>query len=221
MFQPVENQCLPDEAMVLAVGCDAAGCQLLKAALRPLRIGIECYRSIEEFLEAWMSGQRGCVFVNLDHVEIGPREIVRRLAEQSVYLPVVLLAPHGGTGRDVAEATRAVRAGAFDFLPRPWLPKLLLEAAREALQWEAEHHAAMVDRARFHQRLARLDAKERQVLDLIAQGMSTKAIASLLGLAVRTVETRRSSLMKKLRSKDPADLLRGAIAAGMGGGSPG
>jgi FixJ family two-component response regulator len=221
MFQPIDNQLLPDEPTVLAVGCDAVACQILKAALRPFAVGIECYASMEEFFEAWEPTRRGCVVLNLDHVEVGPREVVRRLARRGVCLPVILLASRGKTaGGNVAEATRAVREGAFDFLPKPWSCEQFANAVHEALHWEADHHAQIVDRARIERRLARLDAKERQTLELIVQGMSGKAIASLLGLSARTVEGRHKRLVAKMRTKSLADLLRQAITAGVGTESP-
>jgi FixJ family two-component response regulator len=221
MFQPIDNQLLPDEPTVLAIGCDAATCLMLKAALRQSRLGVEWYASLEEFLDAWEPPRRGCVFLDLDRVEAGPSEIVGRLGQRSVFLPVILLAPPGKKSHDVvAEATRAVRCGAFDFIPKPWPLERLAEAAGEALRWEAQHHAAIVDRARIERRLARLDEKEGQVLELIVQGMSNAAISSLLELSTRTVEDRRKSLMEKMRAKSQVDLLRQAITAGVGTGSP-
>jgi FixJ family two-component response regulator len=221
MFQPIDNQFLPDEPTVLAIGCDAATCLMLKAALRQFGLGIEWYASLDEFLEAWVSPRRGCVFLDWERVEAGLPEIVGRLSQRAVFLPVILLAPPGKRDDDVvAEATRAVRCGAFDFIPKPLPLERLAEAAAEALRWEAEHHAAIVDRARIERRLARLDEKEGQVLKLIVQGMPNTAISSLLELSLRTVEDRRKSLMAKMRAKSLVDLLRQAITAGVGTGSP-
>jgi FixJ family two-component response regulator len=219
MFQSIDNPCLPDEPRVLLVGCEVAESRLLKSVLRALEVDVESCSSMEAFLDAWEPCRRGCVFLNLDQAGVEPREVIRRLAEHWVYLPVVLLAPHVGKDRDVAEAARAVRGGAFDYIPRPWLPERLIEAAGESLQWEAEHHAAIARRECFDRRLTRLDEKEREVLAMMVEGMPSQAIASLLGLAARTVENRRLSMMKKLRSKGLADLLRNAIVAGVGGRS--
>jgi two-component system response regulator FixJ len=218
MFQPIANQVLPDEPTVLAVGCGAATCQMLKTALRPFGFAVEWYSSLEEFIEGWESPRRGCVFLDLENVKVGPSGIMRQLAGRWIYLPVVLLAsrgaPRGDPARgDVAEAVRAIRCGAFDFIPKPWSAEQLAEAADEALKWEAAHHAAIVDRARIERRLARLDERERQVLAMMVEGMSSKAISSLLGLSTRAVENRRKSLMAKMRARNPADLLRQAIAA--------
>ncbi len=219
MFQSIDSPCLPDEPTVRLVGCDVASCRVLKAALRPLGVEIDSYASVKDFIDAWEPCRRGCILLNLDPVDLGPREVVRRLAKHWIYLPVVFLAPHAASAREVAETARAVRDGAFNYVPRPWLPERLIEATAAALAWEQRHHAAIAQRECFDRRLSRLDEKEREVLAMTVEGMPVQAIASLLGLSVRTVENRRLSLMKNLRSKGLADLLRNAIIAGVGGGS--
>ena len=217
MFQPIDNPLLPDEPAVLAVGFDAATCEILKTALRQVTFAVERYASIEALFEAWEFTRRGCVFLDLHCVGLGPQEAVRRLARGGICLPVILLVPRGKTADgDVAATKRTIRAGAFDSLPEPWLPELLAAAAREALHWEVEHHAQIVERAVIERRLARLDVKEEQILGLIVQGMSSKAIAPYLAVSIRTVEARRKSLMVKMRAKSQIDLLRQAITAGVG-----
>lgn len=209
MFPDIESPLLCDEPSVFAVACDAGTCQRLKSALRGGYLRVECHASVEDFLAVCDPTWPGCVFLDLQHAEAGQQEVFDQLAQRWVYLPVILLAPR----RDVAAAVRAVRLGAFGVLPKPWSHRQLAEAAQEALQWEAAHHAEILDRVRVEKRLARLNQGERDVLQLVLHGMSNEEISSWLKLSVRGVETRRSSLMQKMRAKSVADLLRQTIAA--------
>jgi FixJ family two-component response regulator len=209
MFRHNDTRPLHDEPTVLAIGCDSATCQTLKAALRPLDLRVEFYPSIDEFLAACDLRRPGCLFLDWDLAQYPQQDVLGRLARGGVHLPVLLLAARG----DLSAAVRAVRLGAFHFLSKSSSQQALAAAAEEALQWEAEHHAEILDRLRIQKRLARLNDAERAVLELVVQGMSNEAISSYLGLSVRTVETRRSSLMKKMRAKGLADLLRQAMVA--------
>jgi FixJ family two-component response regulator len=211
MFPDIGSRLFHDEPTVFAVGCDPATCQTLKDSLRSADLRVECHASIEDFLAACDPTWPGCVFLDLQHAEGGQQEVFGQLAERWVYLPVILLAVR----RDVAAAVRAVRGGAFDFVPRPWSQDQLADAAEEALRWEAAHHAEILDRVRVEKRLARLNQGERDVLQLVLHGMSNEEISSWLGLSVRGVETRRSNLKKKMRAKGLADLLR-QVLPGLG-----
>jgi FixJ family two-component response regulator len=209
MFPDIESPLFGDEPTAFAVGCDWATCQTLKDSLRAANLRVECYASIEDFLAACDPAWPGCVFLDWGLAEGRQQEVFQQLAERGVHLPVLLLATRG----DLAAAVRAIRLGAFHFLSKSCSPRELAEAAREAILWEAEHHAELLDRVRIEKRLGRLSDAEREVLDLVVHGMSNGAISSYLGLSVRGVENRRSSLMKKMRAKSVADLLRQAIAA--------
>jgi len=207
MFRHNENCVLHDEPTVFAIGCDPATCRTIKAALRPSDLRVEFYPSLDEFLAACDPTRPGCIFLEWDLAEDPQQEVFRQLARRGVHLPVLLLAARG----ELWAAVRAIRLGAFHFLSKPCSQQALAAAAEEAVQWEAEHHAQILDRLRIQKRLARLTDAERAVLELVVQGMSNEAISSYLGLSVRAVETRRSSLMKKMRAKGLADLLRQAM----------
>lgn len=208
MFPDIGSPLFHDAPTAFAVGCDGVICRTLRVALRAADLSVECYASLEDFLAVCSPDWSGCVFLDWDLAEVQQQEVFPQLAARGAHLPVLLLAARG----DLAAAVHAIRLGAFHFLTKSCSPRELAEAAREAVQWEAEHHAELLDRARIEKRLGRLSDAEREVLELVVQGMSNEAISSYLGLSVRGVENRRAGLMKKMRAKTVADLLRQAIA---------
>ncbi len=207
MFDQIDDRLLRDEQTLYAIGCDSLVCQTLKALARPLGLRWELYASTKDLLRACDPQRPGCVFLDVRIADAGDSGLFERLAEGAICLPVTLLA----AGGDVAGAVRAIRAGAFNYLPKPWTQERLADALQEALHWDAENRAEVLEYVRIHRRLARLNAGEQEVLGLLTSGMSNKGIAVHLGISVRTVETRRAHLMRKTRAKSLAQLLRQAF----------
>lgn len=178
---------------------------------------VETYASGTEFLKVATRQTPGCVLLDVRMPEIDGLEVQSRLAEQGITLPVIMLTGHG----DVTLAVRAIKAGAIEFLEKPFERAALLHAIGEALR-KAEHTGrGQLAAADAVVRLAALTARERDVLDGMVLGRPNKLIAFDLGIATRTVEVHRANLMEKLAARSLSDVLRIAFAAGLGDPEPG
>ncbi|HXH15944.1 MAG TPA: response regulator [Sphingomonas sp.] len=197
---------------VHVVDDDAAIRQSVAFMLRKAGHVVETYTSGVAFLKTATRETRGCVLLDVRMPEIDGLEVQSRLAQQGITLPVIMLTGHG----DVTLAVRAVKAGAIEFLEKPFERSALLHAIDEALDQAGRndrHHLLAADAV---VRLAALTARERDVLDGMVLGRPNKLIAFDLGIATRTVEVHRANLMEKLSARSLSDVLRIAFTAGLG-----
>lgn len=177
---------------------------------------VETYSSGIEFLKATTRETQGCVLLDVRLPEIDGLEVQRRLAQQGIMLPIIILTGHG----DVMLAVRAVKAGAIEFLEKPFERSALLKAIDEALDQAGRNDRHHLASAEAIVRLAALTERERNVLDGMVLGRPNKLIAFDLGIATRTVEVHRANLMEKLSARSLSDVLRIAFSAGLGVGEP-
>lgn len=197
-----------DEPVVFILDSDRETRHALKALVKRLRQHAESYASLEEFLAGCDARRPGCALIDA-HLPGAPGEVaVRHLAQRGIFLPVILLAARP----EVAVAVRAMKAGAFDFLKKPWQDERLAEAIHDAIASDAANRQRLAYCHKVRQRLERLTPGERRVLELLVDGKSNRAIAVELGVHVRTVEVRRAKVMQKMRARSLAELVRAAVA---------
>ncbi len=177
---------------------------------------VEAYVSGVQFLKTATRETRGCVLLDVRMPEIDGLEVQARLAEQGITLPIIMLTGHG----DVTLAVRAVKAGAIEFLEKPFERTALLAAIDEALSQAGRNDRGQLAAAEASVRLAALTPRERDVLDGMVLGRPNKLIAFDLSIATRTVEVHRANLMEKLSARSLSDVLRIAFAAGLGDTQP-
>lgn len=175
-------------------------------------VGLPCieFERAEEFLAGYDQQRSGCVVVELRLLGMGGLELLEELSDQRPRPPVIILTAHG----DVGTAARAFKAGAFDFLEKPLVPPVMLDALRRAIQADQEARRTDAETNDIKRRLARLTVRERQVLDLIIAGHTTKSISVILNLSPKTVDFHRAKMMDKLQANTVADVVRMALAAG-------
>jgi len=198
-----------DEPTVFVVDRDPSFCYTLRRVVRSLGWRAKFYGSGEEFLQAVDASWRGCLVIDPGLPRRSAGELFVRLAEHGVHLPVVLVSACSA----VPVVVEAVRAGALGYLEKPCEAELLTAALREAVAWDAEHREERVEAARIRKRMARLTPGERQVLDMLVNGMSNKEVAAALGRSVRAIEVRRANVREKMRAKSLTDLVRQALIA--------
>lgn len=202
--------------IVHIVDDDEAIRQSVGFMLRKAGFSVESYPSGTAFLKAVTRETRGCVLLDVRMPEIDGLEVQAKLSERGIMLPVIMLTGHG----DVMLAVRAVKAGAVEFLEKPFERTALLSAISEALEQAGRndrHHLAGVEAVK---RLGALTARERDVLDGLVLGQPNKLIAFELGISTRTVEVHRANLMEKLSARSLSDVLRIAFAAELDGAEP-
>jgi FixJ family two-component response regulator len=164
------------------------------------------YDSAEAFLAARREDWNGCVLADLRLPGASGIELQAELQRRSCTLPVVIITAHG----DVPAARAAFRADAVDFLEKPFEREALLAAIGAAFDRESRRLARAGDAGK----LARLTAREREVLEQAALGLHAKEIAAALGISPRTVEVHKTRIMAKLGVRNLAELVRFAVAAG-------
>ena len=141
--------------------------------------------------------------------EVDGLELQRQLASRGSRMPIIMLTGHG----DVSMAVAALRAGAIDFIPKPFDSKALVTRIHEALELNARTRQKHIARAAIEDRLAKLTPRESEVLDRIVDGFSSKSIATALGSSFNTVQNQRASILKKLKAESVADLVRMVMIA--------
>lgn len=165
-----------------------------------------------EFLGAVNRTTRGCVLLDFRMPGMDGLEVQRRMSENGIMLPVVMLTGRG----DISLVVRAVKAGAVEFLEKPFERVSLLAAIEEALGHAERGERGQLATADAVIRLGALTPREREVLDLIAVGRPNKLIAFDLGIATRTVEAHRANMMGKLHTHSLSEVLKIAFTAGVG-----
>lgn len=168
------------------------------------------YASALEFLEVADSLRGGCIVTDVRMPEMSGLDLVRRLKERGVTLPVVVITGHG----DVPLAVEAMRAGVIDFIEKPFDDEVLLRSIRMALDAKAESDVHAQERARFEAVLATLSGRETEVLRGVVAGKMNKVIAYELGISQRTVEVYRANVMSKTHANGLSELVRIALLAG-------
>lgn len=152
-------------------------------------------------------GTEGCLVLDVRMPGMNGLEVQRTLKERGVAMPVVMLTGHG----DVPMAVAALKAGAIDFLEKPFDVMVLIERIGEALAQDAAARSRRDAAAEAGARVGLLSPREREVMELVAQGLSNKAIAGRLGIGPRTVETHRARVMEKTGATNVSELTRLAM----------
>jgi two-component system, LuxR family, response regulator FixJ len=160
--------------------------------------------SAEEFLKVFRPDQQACMVLDLRLPGMSGMELQAHLNDMQVNLPIVFLTAHG----DVPIAVQALRAGAVDFIEKPAAPHRLLESIRLAGGPAYGHPYPNIPKTIVSNRLSKLTARERDVLDLLLLGKLNKEIAEELGVSQRTVEVHRSRIREKMQARGIADLIR-------------
>ncbi len=173
--------------------------------VRPVESGIA-------FLKLAKNAERGCVLLDIRMPEMNGLEVQQEMVKQGIDMPVVILTGHG----DVEIAVQAMRAGAINFLEKPYEKEALLAAMTEAFERIDNSELKEMASSEAKVRLACLTGRERDVLDGLMTGYPNKTIAYDLGISPRTVEIYRANMMEKLRVRSLAEALRIGFAAEAG-----
>ncbi len=189
---------------VYLVDDDAAVRHALGMFLEGAGFQVSEYASARDFLEACDSVQGGVLLLDQRMPGMSGMELQTRLAKLGVFLPIIFITGHG----DIQMSVAAMKAGAVDFLEKPFDNSELLQSIREALRKAASNRKEWEQKSEAEQRCASLTSREREVMDYIVKGMSSRAIAEQLGVSNRTVEVHRARVMAKMAAGSLPDLVR-------------
>jgi two-component system response regulator FixJ len=194
---------------VHVVDDDPAVRRSLERLLDAAGFHVVSYQSPAAFLNAASGLSAGCVLLDIRMPGVDGLEVQARLNRLRVNLPVIVMTGHG----DVSSAVRAMKAGAVDFLEKPFDDETLLNAIGGAFAKASRLIGGDREAVRAAQRIATLSPREREVLDALLAGRQNKVIAFDLNISVRTVEVHRARMMERLGTKQFADAIRLAVMA--------
>ncbi|HTQ83742.1 MAG TPA: response regulator FixJ [Pseudolabrys sp.] len=202
---------MPHEAIIYVIDDDDAVRQSLEFLLKTAGITVRGFESAKAFLEILPEIHSGCIITDVRMPEVTGIDLLRRVKELELDIPVIVITGHG----DVALAVEAMKIGAVDFLEKPFDDDLLLAAVRSALNSEADAAKRKAEHAEINEKLAALSNRERQVLEGLVAGKANKMIAFDLGISPRTVEIYRANVMTKMAANSLSDLVRMAMMGGI------
>ena len=195
------------EPVVFIVDDDAAVRRFLNGLIESVELRVEAYASAQEFLDSYEAGQPGCLVLDVRRPGMSGLELQRELADRAIDLPVIILTGHG----NVQLAVHAMKAGAVDFVEKPFDNELLLDRIQRAVAESLRADDERIKCDEIAERKRRLTPRERQVLDLVVAGETNKGVARHLDISERTVEIHRANAMRKMRAKSLADLVKMAV----------
>jgi two-component system response regulator FixJ len=199
----------PEIGTVHVIDDDEAVRESLSFLLRTARIEVRTYPSAVAFLDALPETKSNCIITDVRMPGLSGIDLLRRLKELKVAIPVIVITGHG----DVPLAVEAMKFGAADFLEKPFDDEVMLASVRSALVRQEGETKRQAERAAIENRLAALSNRERDVLDGLVAGRANKQIAFDLGISPRTVEVYRANLMTKMQASSLSELVRMAIVA--------
>jgi two-component system response regulator FixJ len=201
---------MPSEtAVVHVVDDDEAVRQSLKFLLESAGMAVQTHASAASFLQTAREVKAGCIITDVRMPELSGVELLRRLRELKIDVPVIVMTGHG----HIPLAVEAMKSGAADFFEKPFDDEVLLSAVRTALDRHDRNSHRQTQRIEIEARLATLSNRERDVLRGLLAGQANKQIAFDLGISPRTVEIYRANVMTKMKAATLSDLVRMALMA--------
>lgn len=198
------------DGVVHIVDDDAAMRESIAFLLDSEGLRSRTYESAVALLDQASALEAGCILTDIRMPEMNGLELVAELKARGVAHPVIVLTGHA----DVALAVQSMKAGVVDFLEKPFANDTLLRTVREALTAAQDSVGRARARAAFAERAAVLSAREREVFEAVAAGLSNKAVALKLGISPRTVEIYRANVMTKMQANSLSELVRMALELG-------
>jgi FixJ family two-component response regulator len=196
---------LVESQAVVHVVDDDAGLRLaLDSLFRSVGYATRLFGSAAEFMESGAAQASGCLVLDVRLPGVSGLDFQGQLAEAGVAMPVVLMTGHG----DIPMTVRGMKAGAIDFLPKPFRDQDMLDAVAAALAKDRAQRTEFQGNADLRARLGELSQRERQVMALVVTGLMNKQVAHQLGISEITVKIHRGNAMRKMGAKSLADLVK-------------
>ena len=202
---------MPSSPVVHVIDDDDAARDSLSFLLRAAQVDVRAYETAPAFLATIKTLSSGCVITDVRMPEMSGIELLRRLRENGIDIPVIVITGHG----DIPLAVEAMKYGASDFFEKPYDDEALLTAVRSALNQQEGAVQKAAERAALNERLATLSNRERQVLEGLVAGKPNKIIAFDYDISPRTVEIYRANVMTKMQAASLSELVRMALIAGV------
>ncbi len=194
----------PDDAVVFVVDDDVSIRDGIRNLLRSVGLTVQTFATPHEFLACPRLDVAGCLILDVRLPGLSGLDLQRRLIEANIQIPIIFITGHG----DIPMSVKAMKAGAVEFLTKPFRDQDLLDAVQQAIERDRERRREQGQLEALRLRYLSLTARERQVMELVVRGMLNKQIAAEIGITESTVKLHRGKIMHKMRAESVAELIR-------------
>jgi FixJ family two-component response regulator len=200
-----------EEPIVFVIDDDASVREALRGLFRSVGLRVEVFGSASEFLQSNPPDVASCLVLDIRLPRLSGLDFQAELAAAGIHTPIIFMTGHG----DIPMSVRAMKAGAIDFLTKPFRDQDMLDAVTTAIERDRKSRHDAKGVSDLQARLATLTPREREVMALVATGLMNKQIAAEIGIAEITVKIHRGHIMRKMAAKSLADLVRMAERLGI------
>jgi len=190
--------------MVFVIDDDESIRESLKSLMRSVELGVETFASAQEFLQSTRPDVPACLILDVRMPGLSGLDLQRELFNANIHIPIIFITGHG----DIPMSVRAMKAGAVEFLTKPFRDQDLLDAIQQALERDRHARSRQADSAELRNRYESLTPRETEVFALVVKGMLNKQIALQLGTSEITIKLHRRQVMEKMHADSLADLVR-------------